>query len=66
VTATAAMVPVVNAIVLRLGFAVSPVHAVLGYTFTISYGYVTSKLVLGRNASTLIPALTALLYTLTL
>jgi hypothetical protein len=66
VTFTAAMVPVVNAIVLRLGFAVSPVHAVLGYTFTISYGYVASKLVLGRNASTLIPALTALLYTLTL
>jgi len=66
VTPTAAMVPVVNAIVLRIGFAVSPVHAVLSYTFTISYGYVASKLVLGKNASTLIPVLTALLYTLIL
>jgi hypothetical protein len=66
VVATATMAPVLNAAVLRLGVVVSPVHAVLGYAFTISYGYVASKLVLGRNASTLIPALTALLYTLTL
>jgi hypothetical protein len=57
---------ILNAMVLRLGVAVSPVHAVLGYAFTLSYGYVASKLVLGRNTSTLIPALTALLYTLTL
>jgi hypothetical protein len=66
VVATATMVPVLNAMVLHLGAIVSPVHAVIGYAFTLSYGYVASKLVLGRNTSTLIPALTTLLYTLTL
>jgi len=66
VVATATMVPVLNAMVLHLGATISPAHAVVGYTFTLAYGYVASKLVLGRNTSTLIPALTALLYVLTL
>lgn len=66
IVATAAMVPILNAMVLHLGTTISTVHAAIGCTFTLAYGYVASKLVLGRNTSTLIPALTTLLYTLTL
>jgi hypothetical protein len=66
VVVTATIVPVLNAMILNLGGIVSTVHAVADYVFTLAYGYVASKLVLGKNTSTLIPGLTVLVYTLSI
>jgi len=37
-------------------------HVLAGYAFTLAYGFVTSKLVLGKNASTLPAGLATLIY----
>jgi hypothetical protein len=66
VVVTATIVPVLNAVILNLGGIVSTVHAVADYVFTLVYGYVASKLELGKNTSTLIPGLTVLVYTLSI
>jgi len=62
ILSVSAMVPLLNAMILQLAARISVVHAVIAYSYTLAYGYVASKLVLGKNTSTLIPGLTALLY----
>jgi hypothetical protein len=49
VVVTATIVSVLNAVILNLGGIVSTVHAVADYVFTLAYGYVASKLVLGKK-----------------
>jgi hypothetical protein len=66
ILAVSAMVPLLNAMILQLATRISVVHAVIAYSYTLAYGYVVSKLVLGKNTSTLIPGLTALLFTISI
>lgn len=66
ILAVSAMVPLLNAMTLQLATRISVVHAVIVYSYTLVYGYVAFKLVLGKNTSTLIPGLTALLFTISI
>ncbi|MEM0004574.1 MAG: hypothetical protein QXN97_04500 [Desulfurococcaceae archaeon] len=58
--------PVMNSSILSFGVKVFPQHIALGYVSSIAYGFVASKIALGENKSTLLPALSALIYALTL
>ncbi|MEM1690866.1 MAG: hypothetical protein QXF05_04805 [Thermofilaceae archaeon] len=58
--------PVMNASILSFGVKLFPQHILLGYVSSIAYGFVASKIALGENKSTLLPALSALIYALTL
>ncbi|MEM1930268.1 MAG: hypothetical protein QXH81_09880, partial [Thermofilaceae archaeon] len=58
--------PVMNASILSFGVKLFPQHTILGYVSSVAYGFVASKIALGENKSTLLPALSALIYALTL
>ncbi|MEM1762108.1 MAG: hypothetical protein QW043_06030, partial [Desulfurococcaceae archaeon] len=58
--------PVMNSSILSFGVKLFPQHILLGYVSSIAYGFVASKIALGENKSTLLPALSALIYALTL
>lgn len=62
------IVPFLNSAVLGLagGLEFARNAAFIGYITTVAYGYVASKLTLGKNISTLMPALSALLYVMAL
>ncbi|MEM0235988.1 hypothetical protein [Thermofilum sp.] len=58
--------PAMNSSILSFGAKLFPQHIILGYISSIAYGFVASKIALGENKSTLLPALSALIYALTL
>lgn len=58
--------PVMNSSMLAFGIAIHPQHILLGYVSSIAYGFIASKVALGESKSTLLPAVSALIYALTL
>ncbi|MEM1832298.1 MAG: hypothetical protein QXJ97_12325 [Desulfurococcaceae archaeon] len=55
-----------NSSILSFGAKLFPQHIILGYISSVAYSFVASKIALGENKSTLLPALSALIYALTL
>ncbi|MEM1695232.1 MAG: hypothetical protein QXO80_03230 [Thermosphaera sp.] len=58
--------PAMNSSILSFGAKLFPQYIMLGYISSIAYGFIASKIALGENKSTFLPALSALIYALTL
>ncbi|MEM2024926.1 MAG: hypothetical protein QXW94_01370 [Desulfurococcaceae archaeon] len=56
--------PAMNASMLSLGARAFPQHILLGYLSSVAYGFIASKAALGESKSTLLPALSALIFAL--
>jgi hypothetical protein len=62
--ATVPIAPVLGVVALKLGQEVgaSALPVLLGYTSSLCYGYIASKVAIGRNISTLLPGIATLIY----
>jgi len=66
VVIVSAVGPVITAMVLKTSIVLLTEHIVAGYAASLAYGYVANKLATGKNKSTLLPAASALFYTMLL
>lgn len=66
VVIVSAIGPVITAMVLKTSTVLLTEHIIAGYAASLAYGYVANKLATGKNKSTLLPAASALFYTVLL